>query len=104
MGDLKHGTLIIAEKAVFSVFPKDPCTEESTFAFEYKPRAIGETDEINVQLIFKAIKSVIQYETDGHIFNLQDTSRIVDSNTKQVIKEQREPRLYSRPTTISTQR
>src|SRR5579859_2734899 len=87
-GDIKRGSLIIAEKAVFSVFPEDPCTEESTLAFDYKPGATDETDEINIRLIFKAIKSIIQYQSSGHIFNLKDTSRIVDSDTKQVVKDE----------------
>lgn len=89
--DLKRGTFIIAEKAVFSVFPEDPCTEESTLGFEYKPRATDETDQMNVRLIFKAIKSVIEYQCGGHSFNLHDTTRIVDSETKQVIKERSHP-------------
>ena len=83
--DMKRGTLVIAEKAVFSVFPEDPATEASTLEFEYEPASAAETDPINIRLVFKAIKTIIQYKCGGHIFNLHDVTRVRDSDTGQAI-------------------
>jgi hypothetical protein len=70
--DLKRGSTVIVEKAVFSVFPSDPPCDVSHLDSAFRAVPNIPSDPMIGPLIQKAMKTIVQHQIGGHIFNLHD--------------------------------
>jgi hypothetical protein len=86
-GDLKRGTIVIAEKAIFSVFPSDPSEKLSRLASKIKLRN-WDPDPMSTRLARKAMTTISEHQVGGQIFNLHDhTAEILNRATKLPVLE-----------------
>jgi SET domain len=73
--DLKRGTLILAEKALVSVFPSDPPFNYPRFDRYYETKARPEESPMIAKLIQKTLYSIYYHNIGSHIINLHDLTR-----------------------------
>jgi hypothetical protein len=86
-GDLKRGTIVIAEKAIFSVFPSDPSKRLSKLASKITLRK-RDPDPMSTRLAQKAMTTISEQQVGGQIFNLHDhTAEILNRATKLPVLE-----------------
>src|SRR5271156_588358 len=73
--ELKRGTLIFAEKAVISVFPRDPAISMPTYEYKQLRTPSPKDDPLLLQLIEEAFYAVFHRKLGWQLYNLHDPRR-----------------------------